>query len=192
VSTVPGYVLAGGRSRRMGRDKATLRPAPHTPTLAQRVAQVVAEAGAQPVVVVGRQSTLHTLGMPVLPDPQGVDHHPLYGVAAALFDAAARGATHALVVPCDIPDLTVHTLQQLLAAPGAAVAVAGDHIQPLIAKLPTAWAHSARSTADAGGSARRFVDRDAIQRVRISAQDAHDLDTPADLVAWSRRGNRDE
>lgn len=184
---VPAYILAGGRSRRMRRDKATLRPVAGGPTLAQRVADVLAQAGAEPVFVVGRQPELQSLGIPVVPDPEVQHFHPLYGVAAALEHALHQGWASALILPCDLPSLTVDAITPLLAAASPTVGVAGDHIQPLIAKLPSAWARRARQAADANMSARQFVLQASIAQVRIATALAHDVDTPDDLAEWSRR-----
>lgn len=192
VNPVPAYILAGGRSRRMGRDKATLRPDPAGPSLAERVAAVLHTVGVSPIHVVGRQPELHTLALVVVPDPVVDLHHPLLGVAAALDHAAQRGFARALIVPCDVPSLTTAALSALLAEPGPAVAVAGDHVQPLLATLPSDQAASALATARAGGSARRWVLGLGVAQVQIPVPAAQDVDTPADLAAWVRSRPREQ
>ncbi len=184
--TVPAYILGGGRSRRMGRDKATLRVDEAGPPLAGRVASILSEAGCSTIAVVGRQSELASLQLPVVPDPPVADHHPLYGVAAALLDARLRRAAEALVVPCDLPNLTTQAVQALLRADGPAVGVADGQLQPLFAKLSTAWAEEARAAADGNGSARRFVASRLVAQVEIPADAVADLDTPDDLTNWVR------
>lgn len=188
----PGYVLAGGRSRRMGRDKALLKTAPSDPCLAERVARELEAAGCDPVLLVGDLQALQPVGRPVVPDPPTAHHHPLRGVAAALDHARGLGAELAVVVPCDTPDLRAATLSRLMATAGPAVGVAGGRLQPLLARLPTAWSARALQAAEAGASARRFVDRPEVARVEVPVAEARDLDTPADLAAWHRNRTRDE
>ena len=86
----PGFVLAGGRSRRMGRDKALLSVA--GVPMALRVARALADGGCRPVTLIGRQPALAGLGLPVLAEarPDGA-RHPLWGVAAALEGCEVEG-----------------------------------------------------------------------------------------------------
>ncbi len=189
--SIPSYVLCGGRSRRMGRHKAILRPVPDAPPLALTVARVLHSAGLGPVHLVGRQNFLQELGLPVVPDPHDVGHHPLFGVAAALAHADRQQARSALVVPCDTPDLCREAIAALLEPAGATVATVDGRIQPLFAKLPPAWKTEAMDAARAGWSARRFVDRPEVSRVRLPASVLVDLDTPDDLANWTLRQRRD-
>ena len=65
-----GAVLTGGRSSRMGRDKATL-PVDGVP-MAARVADALRRAGAEPVLAVGGdQAALEALGLTWV-----ADRHP--------------------------------------------------------------------------------------------------------------------
>ncbi|MBI4876596.1 MAG: molybdenum cofactor guanylyltransferase [Acidobacteria bacterium] len=102
-----GFVLVGGRSARMGRDKALL---PYRgKTLVDYVAQQVA-ASAGSVTLVGHPERYRYLGYPSLPDERpGLG--PLGGILTAL---GATPADWNLVVACDMPGLTASFLGQLI------------------------------------------------------------------------------
>ena len=121
-----GFVLVGGASSRMGRDKALL---PYSEaTLVEHVAaQVGSAAGA--VALVGSPGRYARLGYLVIPD---FFRHcgPLAGLHAALL---ASPADWNLVVACDMPAVTAGFLQSLLAAAESAGA---DALAPV---WPSGW-----------------------------------------------------
>lgn len=106
---VHGFVLAGGRSSRMGQNKALLRL--NDRTLLQAVAQSVAEAcgGA---TIIGSPDLYGGLGFETVPDLQP-GNGPLGGIEAAL---ALERADWNVVVACDMPNLTADLLGRLVAA----------------------------------------------------------------------------
>ncbi len=175
---LPGYVLAGGASRRMGQDKALLV---HEGTpLALRVARVLASAGCAPVSVVGRQGGLVELGLPVVVEPEHPGHHPLFGVAAAL--AHARPAEFALVCPCDLVDLRPSTVAQLLRErPCVAV---GARRQPLLAVWPTAAYEDVLRGAHQGLSAHALAR--GLPTVEVAEADLRNANSPQDLGLTSQ------
>lgn len=143
---VLGAVLTGGRSRRMGRDKALLEI--DGEPMARRVGRVLADAGASRVVVVGGdEAGLRAIGMEVVADPRQGDG-PLAGVAAALHAGADAGMV--VVLACDLVAATpagVRTIMDALSgAPSAdvAVPVVDDRPEP----LHTAWRPSAAAAVD--------------------------------------------
>jgi molybdopterin-guanine dinucleotide biosynthesis protein A len=101
-------ILAGGASRRMGRDKALL-PVPEG-TLLARTAQVARETGAR-VVVIGRERPADWPHRDVLFAP---DNHPGAGPLGGIATALAVGASPVLAIACDMPRLTVDALRWLL------------------------------------------------------------------------------
>jgi len=110
-----GFVLAGGASRRMGRDKALL-PLDGATMIEQIAGRVRAAAGS--VTIIGPVEKYGKLGFPVLPDAvEGCG--PLGGVYTALANTHAEWN---LIVACDMPEVTVEFLVSLLQA--AAVAQA--------------------------------------------------------------------
>ena len=121
-----GFVLAGGKSSRMGRDKALLPCGDHT--LVQHIAARV-ESAAGSVTLVGQPEKYRALGYAAVPDlyPDG---GPACGIQAAL---AASPAEWNLVVACDMPALTAGFLRTLLEA---AESSGGDALIPL---SPPGW-----------------------------------------------------
>jgi molybdopterin-guanine dinucleotide biosynthesis protein A len=108
-------ILAGGASRRMGADKASLDW--NGRRAVDRLADLAAEAGCAFTVVAGADH-----GLPFVPDPPGKG--PVGGVLAGVEALKARGLKRALVLAVDAPTLRVGDLAPLLAAdaPGAAFA----------------------------------------------------------------------
>jgi molybdopterin-guanine dinucleotide biosynthesis protein A len=135
-----GAVLAGGRSRRMGQDKATL--VVHGEALAVRAARILHEAGADDVVAIG--------GDPVALGPGGLglavvaDRHPGEGPLGAILTglAALPDVTDLLVVvACDLwrlePEAITAVVDAVVAAPPATVAAlprspGGNGWEPLL------------------------------------------------------------
>jgi len=107
---VTGIVLAGGRSIRMGKDKASLELSEQT--LLSRVVQTVSLVCPEVIIAGGEQSLADGFG----PDVRWVSDQPgsvgpLAGVTAGL-QAARHDAC--LVVACDMPFLTPALLSHLV------------------------------------------------------------------------------
>lgn len=104
-----GFVLTGGNSSRMGRDKALL---PYRGiTLVEHVAAEVRRAAGS-VVLVGPPERYKHLGFPVIGDRMpGLG--PLSGIHAALDSSQAQWN---LIVACDMPALDAAFLASLLDA----------------------------------------------------------------------------
>lgn len=107
---VAGLILAGGKSSRMGRDKAGLMLAGET--LLARSRRVLEAAGCDPIMMSGA----HVGGL--------VDNYPekgpLGGIQAGLQvlnqDPEKKEGTRLLVIPVDMPKLSESTLHPLLNA----------------------------------------------------------------------------
>jgi molybdopterin-guanine dinucleotide biosynthesis protein A len=104
-----GFVLVGGNSSRMGRDKARLPF--QGKTLAEHVASAVAEAAGS-VTLVGAPERYASLGFSMLADSRP-GAGPLAGIYTAL--GASRGVWN-LIVACDMPGITAPFLRSLMAA----------------------------------------------------------------------------
>ncbi len=102
-----GFVLAGGKSSRMGKDKALLPF--NGKTLVEHVCAVVAESAGN-VTLIGSQERYGHLGIPVLPDLRP-GYGPLAGIETAL---SAERAEWNLVVACDLPLVSATLFTQLL------------------------------------------------------------------------------
>ncbi len=184
---VSGAVLTGGASRRMGTDKATLDVGGRS--LAGRVADVLEEAGAAPVVAVGGDPVgLTALGLHVVDEPlPGAG--PLSGVAGAL------RSTHApvvIVAACDLPALTVAAVSRLVLARAA---VDADVAVPLVDGVRqvqvACWARRALGAVEqALAAGRRSIqevldDLDVCVVTDLPAGVLADLDTPADVDRYA-------
>lgn len=113
-----GVVLAGGRSSRMGHDKALLEWQGRS--LLEHAVQRLQAAGCERILVSGRPT--HSLGVP--------DVVPYAGPPAAVFSVltylqatAALDGRPLLFLPVDMPLLRPGTLAALLAGAGAAQAL---------------------------------------------------------------------
>lgn len=122
-----GALLAGGKARRFGSDKAgaLLDGRPLIDHVIARLSPQVAE-----LVVVGRAWG----DLVSLSDRPRPDMGPLGGLNAALHHAAAQGYDAVLTSGCDLPDLPLDLAERL--APGPAV-IAG---QPLLGLWPASLA----------------------------------------------------
>jgi len=104
-----GFILVGGRSSRMGQDKALL------PLQGSTLVEVVAghlKNAAKTVTLIGPPDRYGSLGFPVMADAIE-DCGPLGGVYTALSITPAKWN---LIVACDMPGLTTGFLENLLLA----------------------------------------------------------------------------
>jgi molybdopterin-guanine dinucleotide biosynthesis protein A len=109
MDTTAGFVLTGGRSSRMGRDKGLL-PIEGS-VLVERTAERV-RAAAGSVTLVGAPERYASLGLAVAPDLIE-DCGPIGGLYTAL---KMTSADWNLLVACDMPGITAGFLGELLAA----------------------------------------------------------------------------
>jgi molybdopterin-guanine dinucleotide biosynthesis protein A len=130
-----GAVLAGGRSARMGTDKARL--VVDGETLLARQLLRLREAGAQERLVVGRpaEECVCDPGVRFVPD-----RRPGAGPLAGLEAALAAGETGLmLVLAVDLPFLTADLLRRLVQQGGPEVGVVpvrAEQLEPLVALYP--------------------------------------------------------
>jgi molybdenum cofactor guanylyltransferase len=118
---VEGFILAGGESSRMGRDKALLEL--NGEPLIVRAARLLETVVGAPTVV-GYREEFRALGLRAIAD-DAPGAGPLGGIATALH--AAR-ASWSLVVACDLPYLTQAWLEFLT---GRAVESQADVLMPM-------------------------------------------------------------
>ncbi len=111
-----GLVLAGGRSSRMGSDKASLVHGDGR-TLALRTYELLGEAGCRWVALSLRADQDLPAGFAggtvpaLIRDPAGASAGPLTGMLAAM---RSRPEANWLVVACDLPRLDLATLRALI------------------------------------------------------------------------------
>jgi molybdenum cofactor guanylyltransferase len=126
-------VLAGGRARRLGGEKATALLGGRA--LASYPVRAMQAAGLQPLLVAKPDSPLPDLGCPVLHEPAR-PRHPLCGILAALRASEGRPL---VVCGCDMPFVESALLARLaeLDAP-LAVVDGGDRLHPLLGRYAPA------------------------------------------------------
>lgn len=189
---VQGVLLAGGKSRRMGRDKALL-PAGEEHFIT-RIARVMAEVTGPPILATSDAGRYAFLGLDSAPDRMP-DAGPLAGLHAAMHHTRAP---RLLLAPCDLPFLSAGALHCLLAhAEDAAVVHAADArgTQPLVgvyhrSLLPVLEEYLHSETR----SVQRFLDTCDVRPLRLDHllpdYDPYTLcniNTPADLRAVKDR-----
>ena len=167
------YLLAGGRSQRMGQDKA--RMLIDGEPMALRLAAKLREAGCREVFIVEKHNKDHSLNLPKIYD-YAEEHHPLYGVAAALKHCRQNWA---LIAACDLICIRPSDIARLLDANRPCVATSEQGIQPLLSVLPTSWAAKAREFAEKNKSARAFVS--SCHRILYSASQLHNANSISDI-----------
>ena len=193
-----GIVLAGGQSRRMGRDKALL-PTPDGPLL-HRIARTLATTCAQVLVVDRPPGRYRALGWPLV-----LDRHPGQGPLAGLHAGLeAMAYPYGLFVACDMPGLTPAVarflLTEALAAPGdepadavvplragrpePLLAVYARRLAPLAGRLLEAGGGPLRALLDSPGVRVRWVEEDRLRRVDPTLACLVNVNTPADWAAW--------
>ncbi|OBI96714.1 molybdenum cofactor guanylyltransferase [Mycobacterium asiaticum] len=111
--SLAGVVLAGGESRRMGRDKATLPVPGGRTTLVEHVVSVVAQRCSPVYVMAAPGQPLPALPVSILRDEmRGLG--PLPATGRGLREAAAAGAKLAFVSAVDMPSLTTDLIDELV------------------------------------------------------------------------------
>ncbi|OBB71676.1 molybdenum cofactor guanylyltransferase [Mycobacterium sp. 852014-52144_SCH5372336] len=188
TTTVPlaGIILAGGASRRMGRDKATL---PYEgSTFVERMVDILKPRCAPIFVIAAPGQAMPALDAEVLRD-EVLGVGPLLATGRGLRAAADAGSELAFVSAVDMPLLTVELIDALVAP---AVRVGADVVLPwdgrdhyLAGVYRTTLAGRVDELIDAGErSMRALVDRVDTQRIVMPEQRAlTNLNTAADLEA---------
>lgn len=179
-----GIVLAGGASRRMGRDKATL--VVRGQTLVERVVSTVGTRCAPVFVLAAPGQALPDLPAQILRDEvRGVG--PLLATARGLRAAADAGRTWAFVCAVDMPHLGAAIIDELTAA---AASSAADVVLPwdgrdhyLAGLYRTELAARADELVAAGErSMRALVDAADTQRIVMEQRrELTNVNTPQDL-----------
>ena len=119
---IPGIVLAGGKSSRMGRPKALLPIGSSGETFFDRVTRTLLDAGIQDVIVVVgadaeaiRAGARPRSGVRIVDNPD-YDQGQLTSLLAGLRAIDAARATAALVTLIDVPLVSAATVRTLIAA----------------------------------------------------------------------------
>jgi molybdopterin-guanine dinucleotide biosynthesis protein A len=179
--TPDGFVLAGGRSRRMGFDKARAPFGSPPVAMATAVASVMRTLAGRVALVRRGEDPLpwcwpDGTAIEVVREAEGPQVHPLLGVETAL---RASRTPLCVIAPCDVPDLTSACWTELIAR-APAVAWDGERIHPLVAVLDRDLADQAGALAASGAPAGALTA--GLPRVRLSAEVLADRDDRASLA----------
>lgn len=140
---IVGLLLAGGRSRRFGSEKAVFQWVGGLRLMDAPLAAL--DAVCDGVAVSAREGSAaaahaRALGLPVLTDPPDHAEGPLSGVLAGLSWAKRMGADWLVTAPCDAATLKTDTVRNLASAirTGAPAAIASSPrgLEPLLAAWP--------------------------------------------------------
>lgn len=149
-----GAVLAGGESRRFGRDKGSALVGGLT--LVDRAAGTLSEVFAEVVIVSSQENPGSWRRIADLRPGRG----PLAGIETALARAEELGCDGAFVLACDLPLVTAGTVETValaLASGGAAAAApareGSPSIEPLCAGYGNPCLKRVRELLDGGESA---------------------------------------
>ncbi|MDB6065721.1 MAG: hypothetical protein JWR26_1929 [Pedosphaera sp.] len=192
--TLSAILLAGGLSRRMGVDKATMLFAGEP--LWQRQLQVLHELRPEALWVSARSA------LPWCPPDTDVlvDQPPSRGPLSGLVAGLCRLKTsHLLVLAIDLPQMTSEHLHKLwgLARPGVGViSFHDDRFEPLCAIYPTealAAAEAALNSTDWSLQhfAQELITQSRSQAYRLMPEEKHlylNLNTPSDFPANKQAG----
>jgi molybdopterin-guanine dinucleotide biosynthesis protein A len=186
--TLTAVLIAGGESRRMGRDKATLM-IEGKPLWSRQLDTL---RGLQPdqILVSSRSRPIWSpaeIGV-VLDEPPS--RGPLSGISAALKNIQS---THLLALAIDLPEMTTEHLLQLwwLAKPGIGVIPRWcDSYEPMAAIYPAEAAFVAQDALEAGrlslqSLVERLLERNLVWIHPIDDDDRHlyhNVNSPADLT----------
>jgi molybdopterin-guanine dinucleotide biosynthesis protein A len=189
-----GVVLAGGRSTRMGVDKA-LAPLAGRPLVAHVAARFAPQVAALFLNANGDAARFAPLRYAIVADAApNVGGGPLAGVAAALRHAQTQGFAWLATAPCDAPFLPLDLVARLAAAatqgraPIAVVATAAG-LEPMFALWSTALAPEVEAALATGeGGPRRLIARFGAAQAWFADADAFaNLNTPEEFAAAAVR-----
>jgi molybdopterin-guanine dinucleotide biosynthesis protein A len=168
---VLGAVLAGGRARRFGSDKAVATL--HGRRLVDLAVASLSMCDA--VVVCGRRLE----GFVCLDDRPGPELGPLAGLAAALHHARTHGFDGVLTTGCDMPEFPEVLARELIGV--TAAVVAGQH---LAAYWPVGLSERLDAHLGAGGDRSIYAWIAVTQPRRVeTGAPLPNINTPADLDA---------
>jgi molybdenum cofactor guanylyltransferase len=177
MDKIAGLVLAGGASRRMGRDKAKL--VLKGKTMVERMTATLHKAGCAPVRISGPGSIKD-----VYPGKG-----PLAGMHAALL--TIKDAKAIIIVPVDMPELSHKCLQKLSDTAGEAVFFEGQSLPLKLACTDQIIDRLERilRTQDADLSIRNFVRElkaTVLDAAEINTRERTNLNTLIDVQNWEK------
>ena len=168
-------ILAGGRSRRMGKPKPSLELG-GKPLISYPLAAAEA-AGLEPWIVAKRDSELPPTDCRLLLEPDE-PRHPLLGVVTAL---RAAQPSPVIAVAADMPFVSGELLSRLAACGSTAAVEADGRLQPLLARYDGAALKPLEEALAAGAAATAALAE--LEPAAIAAEFplCFNVNSPADL-----------
>jgi molybdopterin-guanine dinucleotide biosynthesis protein A len=195
---VLGVVLCGGKSARMGTDKALIPLG--SSTMLERAATTLAELTPRVVLACGASERYAELGLPLVVD-RYLGAGPLAGLEAALASAVVAGEDWLVALACDLPRVRPSVLANLLSRAreddlDACFFETELGLEPLCAVYRATCLPSVRAALDAGerkmiaflqhATASGELPRIATVRADAFVGDLVNVNSPADVVALAR------
>ena len=190
-SSYAGFVLTGGRSSRMGQDKAALpfgdaSLLEHVAGCVRAAVSNVASNVASSVTLIGAPERYAHLGLPAIAD-RYENCGPLGGVCTAL---EITTADWNLIVACDMPGVTADFLGSLLDAAGhgnaadCLIPVTSDGLHPLCAVYHRrALAVAQRQILDKSFKMHDFVASLQLAKFPAAVAFLENINTPLDWIS---------
>lgn len=160
MKQVTGIVLAGGKSSRMGQNKALMPYA--GVTLIEHITGRLKPYCQSVMVSVREKAPFEYLGLPLLEDHKN-DCGPLAGIEAAL---SASSTDLCFIVPCDLPLFSGAIVPLLMAEIGdadACVPVLNNYYEPLVAL----YAKSVLPEIDRALAEKRYKVKDIFANITV-------------------------
>jgi molybdopterin-guanine dinucleotide biosynthesis protein A len=188
---IAGIVLAGGRARRLGGDKA-LRVLAGEPLLDRITARARPQVAALALSANGDPQLFRRFGLPILPDPVPDFPGPLAGILAGMAWAAAAGIPTLASFACDAPFFPLDLVARLVEARTdqgmVACAASGGRRHPVFAVWPVSLEAALRRALTVDGVRRVDAWARAQGLVTVPFPDApqdpfFNINTAGDLAA---------
>jgi molybdopterin-guanine dinucleotide biosynthesis protein A len=190
ASPIPIAIAAGGKSRRMGRDKAFVELAGYP--MIQWVITAVAQCSNRALIIANEPEKYNRFGLPVYPDViPGMG--PLSGLHTAF---TVTGADRVMIAPCDSPLVSPDVINLILNYPGGGAEAVIPFVDGREQGLLAVYARSAvERFGERIGSAsimfdefrlslnRIFIGEDEIRKVDPDLRTFLNVNTPEDLEA---------
>ena len=175
--TATGAVLCGGKSSRMGEDKASLQL--NGQPMSEWVAGAMKKAGLESVVALGGHSSIN---MPIVPDELDAQ-----GPLHVLINAVER-LGDIVVCPCDVPLVSGKLFNLILAAGEASkkpvVLAKSDRLQPLIGRYKKSSLELLKFGFDRGVRGPKFaLSEGDFSVVEASSSETQNINTPEEFAA---------
>ncbi|NLS15727.1 molybdenum cofactor guanylyltransferase MobA [Rhizobium sp. P40RR-XXII] len=196
AENIPVVLLAGGRSSRMGANKAFALLGGES--LISRISSRIARRQSKPIALNADADWPDTMGMRLVPDEISGKLGPLAGVLAAMQDTARSypQASHVATIPIDSPffplDLIARLAHAVASPDEIAIAASLGQDHPVFGLWPVSAATDLETwiVSDEKRRVRGFLARHNIRRVEFPAIETRigpldpffNINTPAELV----------